>query len=76
MKQKNKVISEINNNPQETNREEKEARVQINKLEHKEEINIQPDQKEETRTQKSQDRLRNLWSISKPANIQVIGMPE
>ena len=30
----------------------KEAGIQINNLEHKEEINIQPEQNEETRTQK------------------------
>ena len=45
-------------------------------MEHKEEINIQPEQKEETRIQKNKDRLGNLWDISKQANIQIIGMPE
>ena len=45
-------------------------------MEHKKEINIQPEQKEETRFQKSEETLRNLWDISKSANIQIIGMPE
>ena len=39
-------------NPQGTNSEGKEARVQINNLEHKKEINIQPVQNEEARIQK------------------------
>ena len=36
------TLSEIKKNPQETNNEQKEAGIQINDLEHKEEINIQP----------------------------------
>ena len=43
--------SEINKNIQGTNREGKEIRTQINNLE-KAEINIQPEQNEETRIQK------------------------
>ena len=46
-------------NPQGTNSEGKEAEVQINDLEHKEEINIWPTQNEEIRIQKN-ERLRNL----------------
>ena len=34
------LLRKINKNPQETNREAKEAGIQINDLEHKEEINI------------------------------------
>ena len=41
------TLSEIKKNPQETNSEGKGARIQINDLEHKEEINIQPEQKED-----------------------------
>ena len=37
------TLSEINKNPQGTNSEGKETRVQINNLEHKKEINIQPE---------------------------------
>ena len=47
------TLSEIKKNPQGTNSEGKEARVQINNLEHKEEINSQPVQNEETRIQKN-----------------------
>ena len=54
----------------------RKAGVQINDLEHKEEINSQPEQNEETRTQKNEERIRRLWDISKSANIQIIGMPE
>ena len=46
------TISEIKKNPQGTKSEGKEARVQINDLEHKKEINSQPGQNEETRIQK------------------------
>ena len=46
------TLTEIKKNLQGTNSEGKEARIQINDLEHKEEINIQPEQKEETRIQK------------------------
>ena len=43
------TLSEIKKNPQGTNSEGKEAGVQINDLEHKEKISIQPEQKEGTR---------------------------
>ena len=39
------ILSEIKKNLQGTNSEGKEARIQINDLEHKEEIHIQPEQK-------------------------------
>ena len=45
------TLSEIKN-PQWTNSKGKEARIQINDLEHTEEINIQPEQNEETRIKK------------------------
>ena len=44
--------SEIKQNIQGTNSEGKETGTQINDLEQKEEINIQPEQNEETRIQK------------------------
>ena len=44
--------SEIKQNSQGTNSDRKETRTQINNLEQKEEINIQPEQNEETRIQK------------------------
>ena len=52
--------NEIKQNIQGTNSDRKESRTQINNLEQKEEINIQPEQNEETRLQKNEERLRNL----------------
>ena len=45
-------------------------------MEQKEEINIQPEQNEETRIQKIEERLRNLWNNFKCSNIRIIGVPE
>ena len=59
-----------------TNSEGKETGTQINNLEQKEEINIQPEQNEETRIQKSEERLRNLWDNFKHSNIWIIGVLE
>ena len=52
--------SEIKENVQGTNSDRKATRTQINGLEQKEEINIQPEQNEETRIQKNEERLRNI----------------
>ena len=77
IEEKLKVMkSEIKQNIQSTNSEGKETRTQINDLEHKEEINIQSEQIEETRIQKHKERLRNLWENFKSSNIQIIGMPK
>ena len=46
------MLSEINENVQETNSDGKETRTQINGLEQKVDRNIQPEQNEETRIQK------------------------
>ena len=46
------VQSEIKKNIQGINSDRKEAGIQINGLEQKEEMNIQPEQNEETRIQK------------------------
>ena len=51
-KQMKATKSEIKQNIQGTNSEGKETGTQINNLEQKEEINIQPEQNEETRIQK------------------------
>ena len=61
--------SEIKQNIQGTNSEVKETGTQINGLEQKEEINIQPEQNEETRIQNNEERLRNLWDNFKCSNI-------
>ena len=45
-------------------------------MEQKEEINIQPEQTEETRIQKNEERLRNLQDNFKHSNIRIIGVPE
>ena len=44
--------SELQKNVQGTNSDGKEVRTPVNDLEQKEEINIQPEQNEETRIQK------------------------
>ena len=64
--------SEKREGVQGTNSEGKETSTQINDLEQKEEINIQPEQNEETRIQKNKVRLRNLWHNFKHSNIWII----
>ena len=61
--------SEIKGNVQGTNSERKETGTQISGLEQKEEINIRPEQDEETRIQKNEERLRNLQDNFKRSNI-------
>ena len=68
--------TEIKENVQGTNSDGKETRTQINGLEQKEERNIRPEQNEETRIQKNEERLRNLQDIFKHSNIWIIGVPE
>ena len=68
--------SEIKKNVQETNSDRKEMGTQINNLEQKEQINIQPEQNEETRIQKNEESLRNLWDNFKCSNIWIIRVPE
>ena len=68
--------SEIKENVQGTNSDGKETRTYINGLEQKGEIKIQPEQNEETRIQKNEGRLRNLWDDLKLSHIRIIGVPE
>ena len=70
------MLRETKEDVQGTNSEGKETGTQINVLEQKEEINIQPQQKEQTRIQKNEERLRNLQDNLKHSNIQIIGVPE
>ena len=63
------MLRETKENVQGTNREGKETRIQINGVDQKEEINIQPEQNEETRIQKHEKRLRNLRDNFKCSNI-------
>ena len=77
IKEEMKVIqSEIKENIQGTNSEGKETGTQINGVDQKEEINIQPEHSEETRIQKNGERLRYLWDNFKCSNIWIIGVPE
>ena len=48
----------------------------MNNLVQKEEINIQPEQNEETRIQTNEERLRNLWENVKYSNIWIIEVSE
>ena len=68
--------SEIKKNIQGTNSEGKETGTHINNLEQKKEISSQPEQNEETRSQKNEERLRNLQDNFKHSNIQIIGVLE
>ena len=53
------TVSEIKKNLQRTSSGGDEARIQINELEHKEEISIRPELKEETRIQKNEDTKKH-----------------
>ena len=68
IKEEEKVTqSEIKNNPQEISKEGKEARIQTNDLEHKEEINIQPEQQEGRGVNGSHTNLlpEPIWNYNK-----------
>ena len=65
-KQMKDTQNEIKENIQGTNSDRKETRTQSNDLEQKEKINIQPEQNEETRIQKSERLLQTsgtTWNI-------------
>ena len=70
--------SEIKENVWGTNSDGKETWTQINDLEQKEEVNIQPEQNEEIRIQKNEERLRNLWDNFKcsDSGARITGVPE
>ena len=70
------ALCEIKKNLQGTNSEGKKTGTQINGLEQKEKINIQPEQNEETRNEKNDERLRNLQDIFKHSKIRIIAGPE
>ena len=63
------MLSEIKENVQGTNSDGKETKIQINDLEQKEKINIQPELHEEIRIQKNEERLRNLQDTFKWSNV-------
>ena len=75
------MLRETKENVQGTNSDEKETGTQIDGVDQKEERNIQPERNEETRIQKSEERLRNLWDNFlwdnlNCSNIWIIGVPE
>ena len=61
--------SEIKENVQGTNSDGKETETQINYLDQKKERSIQPEQNEEARIKKNEERLRNLQDNFKCSNI-------
>ena len=61
--------SEINKNIQGINSEGEETWTPNNDLEQREEINIQPEQNEDTRIQKNEERLKNFQDSFKCSNI-------
>ena len=66
-KQMKYTQNELKQNIQGTNRDRKETRTQSNDLEQREKINIQPDQSEETRIQKSEESYK---SLGQPETLQ------
>ena len=70
------MLSEIKESTRGTKSDRKETRTQINSVDQKEEISIQPEQNEETRIQNNEERLRNLQDNFKRSNIRIIGVPE
>ena len=69
------IQNEIKENVQGTNSDSKATGLQINDLEQKEEIHIQPGQNEETRIQQN-ERRRKLQDNFKCSNIRMIGVRE
>ena len=70
------IKSKIKENVQGTNSDGEETGTQINSLEQKEEINIQPEHNEGTRIQKNEEKLRNLQNNFKCSNVRITGVPE
>ena len=63
------IENEIKKNIPRTYSEEKETGTQINELKQKEEINIQPEQNEETRIQKKKKMRRGLGTSETTLNV-------
>ena len=68
MKKMKAMLSEIKENVQRTNSDRKETRTQINRVDQKDERNIQPGQNEQRRIQEN-ERLRNFRDNFKHSNI-------
>ena len=69
------MLNEIKENVQGTKSDRKKTGTQINGVDQKGERNIQPEKNEETRIQKNEERLRNLWDILECSNIWIIRVP-
>ena len=69
MKKMKAMLRETKENVQGTNSDGKETGTQINSVDQKEERNIQPENNEDSRIQKNEERLRNLQDILKRSNI-------
>ena len=69
------MLSERKEIVQGTNSDGKETGTQIKNMEQKEEINIHLEQNEETRIQKTEERLQNVRDNFKHSNIWIIGVP-
>ena len=63
------MLGETKENVQGTNSDVKETGTHINSVDQKEERNIQPQENEETRIRKNEERLRNLQDILSRSNI-------
>ena len=63
------MLRETKENVQGTNSDGKETGTQINGVDQKEVRNIQTENNKETRIQKNEERLRNLWDNFKYSNI-------
>ena len=63
------MLRETKENVQGTNSDAKDTGTQVNGVDQKEERNIQPEQNEETRIWKNEERIRNLQDILKRSNI-------
>ena len=70
------LLRETKENVHGTNSDGTETGTQINGVDQKEERNIRPEQNEETRIQKNEESLRNLWDNFKCSNIRIIGVSE
>ena len=70
------MLSEIKEYVQGTNSDAKQTGTQFNSVDQKEQRNIQPEKNEETRIQKNEERIKNLWDNFKHSGIWIIGVPE
>ena len=69
-------MGNLKQNIQGTSSDRKETRIQSKDLEQTKERKIHPEEKEETRIQKNEERLKNFRDNFKHSNIRIIGVPE